>query len=101
MATKRTCFIPTVLLRCNRCRIETRHALIDFKNEPPSLALIYECQTCGEVRRLFDIGSLSESSPERTEYAVKEEKKDVAKEEEKKERPIPIERGPQIEQYPH
>jgi len=92
MATKRTCFIPTVLLRCSRCRIETRHALIDFKNEPPGLALIYECQACGEVRRLFDIGSSSESSPERTEYAVKEEKK---------ERPIPIERGPQIEQYPH
>jgi len=101
MAIKRTCFIPTVLLRCSRCRFETRHALIDFKNEPPGLALIYECQACGEVRRLFDLGSLSESSPEHIEYAVKEEKKDVAKEEEKKERPIPIDRGPQIEQYPH
>jgi len=92
MTTKRTCFIPTVPLRCHRCRIETPHALIDFKNEAPGTALIYECQACGEVRRLFDIGSMPESSPERAEYVAREEKK---------ERPIPIERGPQIEQYPH
>jgi len=36
---------------------------------------------------------MSESSLDRTENAVKEE--------EKKERPIPIDRGPQIKQYPH
>ena len=92
MATKRACFIPTVLLRCNRCRIETPHVLIDFKNQAPSIALIYECQACGEVRKLLDIGSLSESSSEHTEYVAKEEEK---------ERPIPIERGPQIEQSSH
>jgi len=92
MSTKRTCFIPTVLLRCNRCSTETSHALIDFKKQTPGLALIYECQACGEVRKLLDIGSLPESQPDHMENVAQEEKK---------ERPIPIERGPQIEQSSH
>jgi len=86
MSTKRTCFVPTVTLRCNRCRTETPHALVDFKNQTPALTLIYECQACGEVRKIFDIDSLPEPSTEPVE---------------KKERPIPIERGPQIEQSSH
>jgi len=89
MSIKRTCFIPTVLLRCHRCRNETPHALIDFKKQTPWLTLIYECQACGEVRKLLDIELMPEPQPEHMEKVA---------EEEKKERPIPIERGPQIEQ---
>jgi len=52
--------------------------------------LIYECQACGEVRKLLDIEPMPEPQPENMEK--------VAEEENKEERPIPIERGPQIEQ---
>jgi uncharacterized Zn finger protein len=91
MSSKRTCFDPTVLLRCNRCNSETPHALIDFRKQPFSIALIYECQPCGEVRRLLDIDYSPESATARSENVVDEDKK---------ERLSPLERGPQIDRNP-
>jgi len=67
--------------------------MIGFSNDPLSaLTLTYECQECGEIKKVFDLNTLPElkvpavNQPELTE--VKEEIKPQA---------IPIEKGPQID----
>lgn len=88
----KTPYSPTVLLRCGRCRSKTHHALISFSNNPVlAISLVYECQECGETRKVFDLSTLPQVAWEPAMEIKAEEKKE-------KEPAIPIERGPQIEQ---
>jgi len=80
---------PTVLLRCSKCLNKTSHVLINFSNNPATaITMVYECQDCGETKKVFDMNTLPQ--------AIMEPSRNIAIEE--KERPIPIEKGPQIEQ---
>ncbi len=73
----RTYYVPTVLLRCNKCRNQTPHLLIDLLNKPKfGITLTYECQMCGEIKKAFDLNSLPEFTPELAQDATKEEKKE-------------------------
>jgi len=84
----KTPYNPTVLLRCSKCHNQTSHALINFSNDPASaLTMIYECQVCGEIKKIFDLDTLPQVTFEPAKKINVEEK----------ERLIPIEKGPQIE----
>jgi hypothetical protein len=50
--------------------------------------MVYECQECGETKKIFDLNTLPQVTWEPTKNIETEEK----------ESPIPIERGPQIQQ---
>lgn len=87
----KTPYSPTVLLRCDKCLKKTPHLLISFSNNPLlTIIMVYECQDCGETKKVFDLNTLP-SNWEPTKEIDAEEKED-------KEPAIPIERGPQIEQ---
>ena len=80
---------PTVLLRCNKCRNKTPHVLINFSNDPATaITMVYECQDCGETKKVFDLDTLPQVALEPTKNITIEEK----------ERLIPIEKSPQIQQ---
>jgi len=80
---------PTVLLRCNKCRNKTPHVLTSFSNDPATaITMVYECQECGETKKVYDLDTLPQVTFEQTSHITIEEK----------ERPVPIEKGPQIEQ---
>lgn len=54
-------FNPSVHLRCRRCQKLTAHTMIDFSNDPMSaLTMVYECQECGEIKKVFDLNTLPE-----------------------------------------
>jgi uncharacterized Zn finger protein len=85
----KTPYNPTVLLRCIKCHKQTPHLLINFSNDPASaLTMVYECQECGEIKKAFDLDTLSQVTFEPAKKIAVEAK----------ERLIPIEKGPQIEQ---
>jgi len=85
----KTPYNPTVLLRCSRCHAKTPHVMINFSNDPASaLTTVYECQECGETKKIFDLSTLPQVTWEPTGNMKAEEK----------ESPIPIEKGPQVEQ---
>jgi len=72
----RTYYVPTVLLRCNRCRNQTPHLLIDLLNKPKfGITLTYECQMCGETKKAFDLNALPDFTPESDQSVAKEESK--------------------------
>jgi hypothetical protein len=86
-------YSPTVLLRCDKCLKKTPHLLISFSNNPLlTIIMVYECQDCGETKRVFDLNTLPLNWEPATgiEAEEKEEKKPTVS--------IPIEQGPQIEQ---
>jgi len=86
----KTPYNPTVLLRCSKCFHKTPHVLINFSNDPhAAITMFYECQECGETKKVFDLDTL----PPRVTF---EQTKNITTEE--KERLVPIEKGPQIEQ---
>ena len=86
---EKTPYNPTVLLRCVKCLDKTPHVLVNFSNNPASaLVLLYECQDCGEIKKVFDLDTLPQVTFEPAKSIVVEEKT----------RLIPIEKGPQIEQ---
>ena len=88
---EKTPYNPTVLLRCVKCLDKTPHVLVNFSNDPAStLTLLYECQDCGEIKKVFDLDTLPQVTFEPVKNIT------VAVEENR--RVIPIERGPQIEQ---
>jgi uncharacterized Zn finger protein len=88
---EKTPYNPTVLLRCVKCLDKTPHVLVNFSNDPAStLTLLYECQECGEIKKVFDLDTLPQ--------VTFEPAKNIAVAVEEKTRLIPIERGPQIEQ---
>ena len=85
----KTPYNPTILLRCNKCRNKTSHLLISFSNDPATaIIMLYECQECGEIKKVFDLDTLPQVTFEPTKNISTEEK----------ERLIPIEKGPQIQQ---
>jgi len=85
----KTPYNPTVLLRCSKCRNKTPHALTSFSNDPAAaITMVYECQECGETKKIFDLDVLPQVTFEPTKNITIEEKEQL----------IPIEKGPQIEQ---
>jgi len=85
----KTPYNPTVLLRCSKCRNKTPHVLINFSNDPATaITMLYECQECGETKKVFDLDTLPQVTFEPAQNIAIEEK----------ERLIPKEKGPQIEQ---
>jgi len=73
----RTYYVPTVLLRCNKCHNQTPHLLIDLINKPRfGITLTYECQMCGETKKAFDLNALPEFTPESVQDAAREETKE-------------------------
>jgi hypothetical protein len=70
----RTFYVPTVLLRCNKCRNQTPHLLISLVEEHKFwLALTYECQMCGEIKKAFDMNYLPDFTSELSKGTQKEE----------------------------
>lgn len=50
---------PIVLLRCRKCGKRTDHAMIDSEaNKKGEIEEIYECQECGEVKRIYEFAAL-------------------------------------------
>jgi len=85
----KTPYNPAVVLRCSKCRNKTSHVLINFSNDPATaITMFYECQDCGETKKVFDLDTLPQVTFEPTKNIAIEEK----------ERLIPIEKGPQIVQ---
>jgi len=88
----KTPYSPTVILRCGKCCNKTLHVLISFYNSPLlAISMVYECQECGEKKKVFDLNTLSQVAWEPTTDIAAEQR-------EEKEPAIPIERGSQIEQ---
>jgi uncharacterized Zn finger protein len=88
----KTPYNPTVSLRCIKCQNKTAHALVNFSNDPTAaLTLVYECQDCGEIKKIYDLDTLPQVTFEPAKPIVVEESR----------RLIPIERGPQIEESEH
>ena len=88
-----TPYNPIVRLLCQKCGKQTAHVMIGFSNDPLSaLTLIFECQECGENKKIFDLNTLPELKvPVANEGEWRETK------EEADAQAIPIERGPQID----
>jgi uncharacterized Zn finger protein len=85
----KTPYNPTVLLRCSKCHDKTPHLLINFSNDPAlAITMVYECQDCGEIKKAFDLDTLPQVTFEPAKTITIEEKQ----------RLVPIEKGPQIEQ---
>ena len=85
----KTSYNPTVHLRCIKCHDKTPHVLINFSNDPTSaISLLYECQDCGEIKKIYDLDTLPQVTFEPVKPIIVEESR----------RLIPIERGPQIEE---
>lgn len=85
----KTPYNPTVQLRCIKCLGKTPHALVNFSNDPTlALTLVYECQDCGEIKKIYDLDTLRQVTFEPAKPIMVEESR----------RLIPIDRGPQIEQ---
>jgi len=81
---------PNVLLRCPKCQKKTPHVLVDFSNDPTTaVTMFYECQDCGETKKVFDLSPLSNVTIESTKGITIEQKE---------ERPTPTEKEPQIQQ---
>jgi len=80
--------------------------MVDFSNNPLSaLTLFYECQECGEIKKVFDLNTLPElkapvaSEPQPRQPAPQQAQpiQPVQQTAPQVEKPaIPIERGPQI-----
>jgi len=69
--------------------------MIGFSNDPLStLALTYECQECGTIKKSFDLNTLPELKVPVTDESELREPNQKA---DSVPQAIPIERGPQIE----
>jgi hypothetical protein len=87
-----TLYNPTVNLLCRKCRKQTAQLAIGFSNDPQFvLTLIYECQTCGEHKKVFDLNTL----PELRTITPNEDESDEPLEHTYGQT-ISVERGPQI-----
>jgi len=85
----KTPYNPTILLRCRKCCNKTPHILIDFSNNPATaITMVYECQECGETKKVYDLDTLPQVVSEPTENIMIEKKEPL----------IPIEKSPQIQQ---
>ena len=82
---RKTTYNPTILLRCDKCINKTSHVLINFSNDPnAAITLVYECQDCGGIKKVFDLDTLPHVTFNPTKTITIEEKN----------RLIPIEKGP-------
>lgn len=83
----KTPYNPTVLLRCSKCLNKTPHILTNFSNDPATaITMVYECQDCGETKKVYDLDTLPQATSEPTKNITIEEKKPL----------IPIEKNLQI-----
>jgi len=93
----KTPYNPTIQLRCSKCRNKTPHVMINFSNDPATaITMVYECQECGEIKKVFDLDTLPQVTFEQAKNITIENKERLIPIE--KERTIPVEKGPQIEQ---
>jgi len=84
----KTPYNPTVLLRCSKCGNKTSHVMISFSNDPDAaLTMTYECQECGETKKVFDLNPLPQVTFESIRKITVDEEAGL----------VPIEKGPQIE----
>ncbi len=66
---------PYVFLRCRECGRKTDHVMIDNElNGKCEIEEIYECQQCGEIKRIYELATSLRSSME-SEISEKEERK--------------------------
>lgn len=71
----KTPYNPTIQLRCSKCGHKTPHVLISFSNAPStSITMLYECQDCGETKKIFDLETLPQVTFEPTRNVTIEEK---------------------------
>jgi len=77
----KTYYVPTVLLRCNKCHNQTPHLLIDLINKPRfGITLTYECQMCGETKKAFYLNTLPEFTSEQVQDTATQETKEPIRE---------------------
>ena len=51
-----------LFFRCNKCDKKTGHVLINFANlEKGEIEETYECQECGETKKIYELASTVES----------------------------------------
>ena len=52
---------PIVFLRCRKCGRKTDHVLIiiDCSSEKGEIGETYECQECGETRKIYELAATS------------------------------------------
>lgn len=75
---------PYVFLRCRECGEKTDHVMIDNEfNGKREIEEIYECQQCGEVKRIYELaisllhGSMQSEISEKVEEERKKDVKEV------------------------
>lgn len=67
---------PYVFLRCRECGRKTDHVMIDNElNGEREIEEIYECQQCGEIKRIYELATSLRSSME-SEISGKVEKEE-------------------------
>jgi len=50
---------PTIALRCKECAKKTDHVMVDNERAGKTeIEEIYECQECGELKRIYEISNL-------------------------------------------
>ena len=51
---------PYIFLRCKKCNKKTTHVMIDIKADikKPEKQEIFECQECGETKKIFELSSV-------------------------------------------
>jgi len=56
---------PYVFLRCKQCDRKTDHVLIEvnYDSKKGEIEEIYECQGCGEMKRIYELATLNVQSP--------------------------------------
>lgn len=52
---------PYVFLRCKKCGRKTDHVLVSTSSpKKGEVEEIYECQECGETKKIFELASMSQ-----------------------------------------
>jgi uncharacterized Zn finger protein len=52
---------PYVFLRCKKCGRKTDHVLVSilYTSEKGEIEETYECQECGETKKIYELASVS------------------------------------------
>jgi hypothetical protein len=48
---------PYVFLRCKKCGRKTDHVLVSIETRKNDVEETYECQECGETKKIFELAS--------------------------------------------
>ncbi|MFQ6068786.1 MAG: hypothetical protein ACE5KD_04490 [Candidatus Bathyarchaeia archaeon] len=85
---------PYVFLRCRKCGTKTDHVLIEVNcnSEKREIEEIYECQGCGEIKRIYEFTTSLAHSPMQPKISQKE------KEEQKDSKEVTTSKAPATQQ---